>query len=265
MWPSQAEAKTRPPEKAVHKWQVFRAICTAKAPAGHLRPHARGPECACLSFHPETTLAPASDLVVFPSNHELTLRAHGMAPTTLRRHLAALVDGGLIIRRDSPNGKRYARKGQGGAIEMAFGFDLTPLVARADEFEALAEDVRAERALTRWCGSRSRSAARHRQDRSTGAEEGIPTRRSRQGPADGRRSIGSTHVRAASALRGARLEPVAEELSPLVAEILNLLESHIKPQKTNANESQTERHIQNSNPNHSIDLNRLPRKPGGEV
>src|SRR5208283_770545 len=69
---------------------------------------------------------------------------HGMAPATLRRHLACLVDAGLIIRRDSPNGKRFARRGQGGAIEDAFGFDLMPLVARAEEIENLAEEVRAE-------------------------------------------------------------------------------------------------------------------------
>jgi DNA-binding transcriptional ArsR family regulator len=36
-----------------------------------------------------------------------------MAPTTLRRHFATLVDAGLIIRNDGPNGKRYARKGEG--------------------------------------------------------------------------------------------------------------------------------------------------------
>ena len=41
-----------------------------------------------------------------------------------------------IVRRDSPNGKRYARKGRGGEIKLAFGFDLAPLVVRADEFEA---------------------------------------------------------------------------------------------------------------------------------
>ena len=98
-----------------------------------------------MSFHQETALAAGGNLVVFPSNHELTIRAHGMAPTTLRRHLAALVEAGLIIRRDSPNGKRYARKGQGGAIEQAFGFDFAPLVARAAEKETLAEEVRAQR------------------------------------------------------------------------------------------------------------------------
>lgn len=42
-------------------------------------------------------------------------------------------------RRDSPNGKRYARKGKG--IEEAFGFCLAPLLARAHKFEQAAERV----------------------------------------------------------------------------------------------------------------------------
>ena len=88
--------------------------------------------------------SPGPGIVVFPSNRELSIRAHGMAPATLRRHLASLVEAGLIIRRDSPNGKRFARRGQGGEIESAFGFDLTPLIARAAEIENLAEEVRAE-------------------------------------------------------------------------------------------------------------------------
>ena len=89
-----------------------------------------------------------------------------------------------VLRRDSPNGKRYARKGRGGELQFAFGFDLSPLVARADEFEG-------------HSGSRSRSArrqtrpgtdhalpARHRQGLiATGIEEGVPTRREGQGPA----------------------------------------------------------------------------------
>jgi hypothetical protein len=63
---------------------------------------------------------------------------HGKAPATLRR-LASLVEAGLIIRRDSPNGKRFARRGQGGEIESAFGFDLTPLIARVAEIHKLLE------------------------------------------------------------------------------------------------------------------------------
>jgi hypothetical protein len=39
---------------------------------------------------------------------------------------ASVVEAGLVIRRDSPNGKRYARRGEGGRIEQAFGFDTPP-------------------------------------------------------------------------------------------------------------------------------------------
>ncbi len=87
---------------------------------------------ALLSFHPDTAFYGDSALIVWPSNEQLIARANGMSPATLRRHLANLVDCGLVIRRDSPNGKRFARKGQGGEIEQAYGFDLSPIVARAE-------------------------------------------------------------------------------------------------------------------------------------
>ena len=50
------------------------------------------------------------------------------------------------------------------------------------------------------------------------------------------------------------LEPVADELAMLSAEVLNLLETYINSQNMSANESQTERHIHNSKPNSPIDL-----------
>ena len=68
---------------------------------------------ALLSFHQETTLTGGEPIVVFPSNKSLAQRANGMAENSLRRHLSLLVFLGLIFRRDSPNGKRYARRGEG--------------------------------------------------------------------------------------------------------------------------------------------------------
>jgi replication initiation protein RepC len=135
---AQMAASARQPDKVVHKWRIFRAICTAR-PALCVSERSLAVLNALLSFHPETTLAAEDDLIVFPSNEQLCLRTHGMPPSTLRRQLAALVDAGLIVRRDSPNGKRYARKGRGGEITLAFGFDLSPLAARAEEFERMAE------------------------------------------------------------------------------------------------------------------------------
>ncbi len=98
---------------------------------------------ALLSFYPGAELSGENGLVVFPSNAQLSLRTHGMAGTTLRRHLACLVESGLILRRDSPNGKRYARRSRNGAVGEAFGFDLSPLLARADEFKAAAAELAA--------------------------------------------------------------------------------------------------------------------------
>jgi replication initiation protein RepC len=262
---SQAIAKARPPEKAAHKWQVFRAICTAKARIG-VSERALAVLDALLSFHPETALS-GEDLIVFPSNQQLALRAHGMAPATLRRHLAALVDCGLVIRRDSPNGKRYARKGQGGEIALAFGFDLGPLVARADEFEAWAEQVRADERALRLVRERITICRRDIAKMiATGVEEGVPTRQNGRGPADWSeihalyRGILGRVPRTATRLE---LEPIAEELSLLADEVLTLLENHVKPKNMNANESHIDRHIQNSNPDSPIDFEPASRESRG--
>jgi replication initiation protein RepC len=253
---SQAIAKARPLDKAVHKWQVFRAICTAKTKIGASE-RALAVLDALLSFHPETALG-GDGLIVFPSNHQLALRAHGMAPTTLRRHLAALVDCGLIIRRDSPNGKRFARRGQGGTIEMAFGFDLSPLVARADQFEAWAEEVRAEERALKLVRERITLCRRDIAKMiATGVEAGVPTRRAGPGPSDWSevhaiyRGIVDRVPRTATR---SELEPIADELSLLADEVLNLLEGHVKAQNTTGNASQNGRHIQTSNPHLLIDL-----------
>src|SRR5690606_17309231 len=104
---------------------------------------------ALLTFHPETALTGDAELVVWPSNEHLMARANGMPPTTLRRHLALLVDCGLIIRRDSPNGKRSAREGRGGESEHAHGSRLSPIVARAEEFRDLAVAVQTEERAVR--------------------------------------------------------------------------------------------------------------------
>ena len=83
---AQAAAKACPDDAAAQKWHVFRNITEAKAEL-RLSDRALAVLGALLSFHPETALIPGPDLVVFPSNRELALRAHGPAPATLRRAL----------------------------------------------------------------------------------------------------------------------------------------------------------------------------------
>ena len=101
---AQMVASARQPDKVVHKWRIFRAICTAR-PALRVSERSLAVLNALLSFHPETTLAAEDDLIVFPSNEQLCLRTHGMPPSTLRRQLAALVDAGLY-----PSGKGQSQR-----------------------------------------------------------------------------------------------------------------------------------------------------------
>ena len=254
--------KTGNSEAVVHKWRLFRALTEAKAPLG-VTDRALSVLHALLSFHQETALAlpvvdPRADdedgegsagIVVFPSNRELSIRAHGMAAATLRRHLACLVDAGLIIRRDSPNGKRFARRGQGGEIESAFGFDLTPLVARAEEIENLAEEVRAENKAIRLLRERITLLRRDIVKMiATGLEEGVPG--DWQGLHLRYAGLSSRFVRN---LSQADLEALAGELAALNAEIRNALENHVNLQKKSANDAHSERHIQNQITN-SFDL-----------
>ncbi|QGM48317.1 plasmid replication protein RepC [Methylocystis heyeri] len=258
---SQAAAKefaSRPgaPETVVHKWRLFRALTEAKAPLG-VTDRALSVLHALLSFHQETALtlpekgAGASEndaapgVIVFPSNKELSIRAHGMAPATLRRHIAMLVDAGLIIRRDSPNGKRFARRGQGGEIGDAFGFDLTPLIARASEIENLAEEVRAENramALLREKITLTRRDIVKMVE--TGIEESVP------GDWEARHNdYQALSARLARKMMRAELEALAKDLGVLADEINNALENHVKRRNMSANESQSERHIQNQTTN----------------
>ena len=127
------------------KWQLFRALCTARK---HFDLSDRDLTVlnALLSFHKGANLCDNTNLVVFPSNNALSERAHGMAESTLRRHLAALVRGGVINRHDSPNGKRYASRNRDGQITRAFGLDLRPLLQQARRITEAASVVQAEAA-----------------------------------------------------------------------------------------------------------------------
>src|SRR6202034_3835331 len=254
---AQMAASARQPDKVVHKWRIFRAICTAR-PALCVSERSLAVLNALLSFHPETTLAAEDDLIVFPSNEQLCLRTHGMPASTLRRQLAALVDAGLIVRRDSPNGKRYARKGRGGEIKLAFGFDLAPLVGRAEEFEAMAQEVEAEIRAIKLAKERITLCRRDIAKMiATGIEEGVPTSRVGQGPASWQELHAVFRGLVEGVSRTARreeLEAVADALSGFASDVLNLLEIQAKEANTSANESPDERHKQNSNPNSPIEL-----------
>lgn len=139
---SQQLAQAPAPQSSADKWAILRDLTAARAAFG-ITDRDLSVLAALLSFHPDAALKDGAQLVVHPSNASLCDRAHGMAESTLRRHLAALVRAGLLARRDSPNGKRYAARGQGGQVQAVFGFDLRPLLVRAPEIAAQADDARA--------------------------------------------------------------------------------------------------------------------------
>ncbi|MGO8845778.1 MAG: plasmid replication protein RepC [Methylocella sp.] len=241
---TQIVAQSCPAETIAHKWQVLDDIRKAKEALG-LSDRSVALLNALLSFHQETTLTGGEPIVVFPSNKSLAQRANGMAETSLRRYLGRLVYLGFILRRDSPNGKRSARRGEGGEIEEAFGFDLSPLVARAAEFKRLATEVAATERVLHALRDRI-TIARRDIDKmiATGVYEGVP--------ADWRVLSDAFEGLNRRVPRKATLDilkPLADALERLAQEIRTLLETHVKTTKMSGNDSQSERHLQNSTQN----------------
>ncbi|MGA0613960.1 plasmid replication protein RepC [Paracoccus sp. KR1-242] len=136
--PVQPRSSRALPAYAVDKWDALRELAVARKHFG-LSDRDLTVLQALLSFHPGTKLEDPARMVVFPSNATLCERLNGMPCSTMRRHLARLVDTGLIARRDSPNGKRYRRR-EG----PAFGFDLTPLACRFGAIQSAANALREE-------------------------------------------------------------------------------------------------------------------------
>lgn len=257
---AQMEAREIPEGKAVDKWQVYRDLCEGKSIVG-VGDRSLAVLAGLLSCHPDDELSEENGLIVFPSNKQLSLRSHGMANATLRRHLAALLDCGLILRRDSPNGKRYARKGRGGELDDAFGFSLAPLLARAEEFHAAAERVRADgRALKLM---RERITLQRRDIAKlieAAIEEGAPG----AWQALWRRFRGVVDQLPRKATIG-ELEPFATELDAIRDEVDIALKNFMNVTNPSANESQNELQQSDSNPESHFEFEPAFEKARGSV
>lgn len=129
--------------RGVNRWVIYKQLCVAKS-ALDLNDRCLAVLSSLLSFLPDDDINEKNGLVVFPSNRQLSLRAHGMPESTLRRHLASLVEAGIIARKDSPTRKRYAHKDREGSVELAFGFSFAPLLDRASEIAGIADKILAE-------------------------------------------------------------------------------------------------------------------------
>ncbi|WFU07484.1 plasmid replication protein RepC (plasmid) [Rhizobium sp. CB3171] len=227
--------------KSAEKWKVFRDVSAAMSLLG-VQSNSLAVLDALLSFYPENELRQDVSIVVFPSNAQLSLRAHGMAGSTLRRHLAALVEAGLIIRKDSANGKRYVRRDDAGGIESAFGFDLSPLLLRSEELAMMAQQILVERAAFKRMKENLTICRRDVRKLITAAmEEGV----------DGDwEAIEGVYVTLIARLprvpSAADVNAILEEMQMLKEEVLNRLENQQKANNRSANDAHIERHIQNS-------------------
>ena len=244
----QLVAQGAKPDAIVNKWQIFKAIREARELVG-ATDRSLAILHALLSFHPETALSGDGEHIVWPSNEQLASRANGMPASTLRRHVAVLVDCGLIIRRDSPNGKRFARKGQDGQIEQAFGFDLSPIVARADELLGLAQAVQAEkRALRR---SKERLSLLRRDITKmieTGVREDVPANWSEH-----QATYQGIIARLPRGTCREIIDAIAAELEVVHTTVRDLLAAFVKTEILDANAAQDERHIQDTAPNDIVE------------
>ncbi|GGG16635.1 replication initiation protein [Rhizobium wenxiniae] len=254
----QQAAKLIESGKIADKWKVFRDASAAMEALG-IQSNSLAVLDALLSFYPENELRGDAQLIVFPSNMQLSLRAHSMPGSTLRRHLAALVEAGLIVRRDSANGKRFSRKSAAGDVDQAFGFDLSPLLLRSEELAMLAQDVIAARAAHRRAKEKLTICRRDTRKLITAAmEEG----------ADGDwKLIEDTYINLVGRLprtpTTAELTDILDEMEMLKDEILNCLESRDNSVNHSTNDAQFERHIQNSETDSIIEFEPSSEKEQG--
>ena len=86
----------------------------------------------CYDRGQERPIGPDLLLTIFASNEALCDRAGGIDDRTLRRCISRLEKAGWVIRRDSANGKRFARRAKGKLV-AAFGIDISPLLQRSDD------------------------------------------------------------------------------------------------------------------------------------
>ncbi len=256
---SQMRAAQIEPGKSVDKWKVFRDACNARSLLG-LRDRALAVLNALLTFYPEVALSEGSNLVVFPSNAQLTARANGIAGSTLRENLAHLVEAGLIQRHDSPNGKRYARKGTDGAIETAYGFSLSPLLARSEELALMAQQVAATQRHVKVVKERITIARRDVRKLITAAvEDGLPGDWGK---------VEAVYIALMGRLRMTKTAEdyvrLLEELELLREEVINRLELQYIQEKSDTNDADIRQHIQNSNTKSTIELEPCSRNEQAE-
>lgn len=230
------------------KWELLSALTEARTAYGLGNATLRMLE-VLLGFHQSREMDGAAPIVVFPSNRELSHRMRGMTDRNVRRHLRALVDAALLVRRDSPNGKRYCVRDGTGQVDEAFGFDLSPLALKASEIHEAAERarehlraVRKTRAdITLQLRDISRIVVAALDEDRPGDWQGFRQRLETLSGRVGRFTPLEEHKDRLSALADLRQD------------VENAYLSTLTEQEMSANDGQDVRHIQNSNPESNFD------------
>lgn len=257
---AQARLRAQKPEtddasgEGPDKWALLRALTEARQAFG-LSDRTLAVLEALLSCHAPKRLDPTQPQIVFPSNRELSLRTRGMADATLRRHLASLIEAGLLLRRDSPNGKRYRRRDLDEGDE-AFGFDLSPFALSADLIVGKAEEARAEARTARRL--RTEIALCRRDIRKILDAALIEERAGDWASLEAAwRGVAARLPRAASS---GDLGLALQEALALRARCETLYLSTLLEQELSGNAAQSERHYQNSKPDSSFEQSLEKRK-----
>lgn len=239
---NQAEQDPQQISVSVDRWKLLRALTEARD-AYQLSSRTIAVLEALLSFYPDKILDSSAPLIVFPSNHELSMRLRGMSAPTIRRHIALLVEIGFILRRDSPNGKRFVRRDSNGEIAMAFGFDLAPLVFKASEIETQAEKNREENRIRQQL--RFTITIHLRDISKTILAAFSENREGEWGALYDQLQALSGRVERNGTL--SNLKEREHALSILRRKVENLYLSNVSEPKMSGNEAENEHHIQNSN------------------
>jgi replication initiation protein RepC len=84
----------------------------------------------------------------------------GLSAPRVKALNRALFEAGIFVIRDNPQGRRYGRRDDKGRIVEAYGFDLSPLAQRYDEFVNIAAAAKVERDRMRKLRRRATLARR---------------------------------------------------------------------------------------------------------
>lgn len=170
-------------------------------------------------------------MVVFASNRVLIDRCDGIDERTLRRRIAHLQSVGMLVRRTSPNGKRYQLRDEHHQAQLTYGIDLAPLFHAQTQLEALTDECHRENLRLKLLQKKIRDLLFH-----TASDPATALQLEAQRAL--RRTLNSAQLQ--------QILTALEEATPI-----NLTETRQNPElvtkQVSATDGQNDRHIQRSN------------------